>query len=97
MTRKKHGNSEKADYLQIGGSNINIYSKNKGLCLGAGILTIGGVTKIFVINLGGRDFFSSGIGGVVKNFVHHMKCNQPPQLVINDSSLNPIFKVLLYW
>ena len=45
MTRKKHGNSEKADYLQIGGSNINIYhvySKNKGLYLGAGVLTIGG-------------------------------------------------------
>ena len=39
---QKHGNSEKADYLQIGGSNINIYSKNKGLCFGAGILTIGG-------------------------------------------------------
>ena len=58
---QKHGNSEKADYLQIGGSNINIYSKNKGLCLGAGALTIvgaeGGITNIFVINLGGRDFF----------------------------------------
>ena len=45
------------DYLQIGGSNINIYSKNKGLCLGAGVLTFGGVTKIFVINLGGSRFF----------------------------------------
>ena len=66
MTRKKHGNSEKADYLQIGGSNINIYSKNKGLCLGAGVLTIGGLTKIFVINLGGGGVeivFSIGIGG----------------------------------
>ena len=75
MTRKNHGNSEKADYLQIGGSNINIYSKNKGLCLGAGVLTIGGgVTKIFVINLVGSIFFPVGLGGrVVKNFVHHMK------------------------
>ena len=42
MTRKKHGNSEKADYLQIGDSNNNIYSKNKVLCLGAGVLIIGG-------------------------------------------------------
>ena len=74
MTCKKHGNSEKADYLQIGGSNINIYSKNKGLCLGAGVLTIGGVTKIFVINLGGsRFFFQWDWGGGRKNFVYHMK------------------------
>ena len=64
--------AEKADYLQIGGSNIN--SKNKGLCLGTGILTTGRrgwgggwrVTNIFVIYQGGRDFLSSGIrGGVV--------------------------------
>ena len=56
--------AEKADYLQIGGSNINIYSKNKGLCLGAGVLTIGqGVTNIFVMYLGGIEIFSSGIVG----------------------------------
>ena len=30
--RAKHGNSEKVGYLQIGGSNIDIYSRNKGLC-----------------------------------------------------------------
>ena len=48
MTRKKHGNSEKADYLQIDGSNINIYSKNKGLCLGAGVFTIGGGSQRFL-------------------------------------------------
>ena len=64
MTRKKHCNSEKADYLQIGGSNINIYSKNNRLCLGAGVLTIGRVTKIFVINLGGVEiFFPVGLEG----------------------------------
>ena len=39
MTRKNMANS---DSLQVGGSNINIYSKNKGLCLGAGVLTIVG-------------------------------------------------------
>ena len=35
----------------------------------------GGVTNIFVIYLGGggREFFSEGIGGVVKCFAHHMK------------------------
>ena len=80
MTRKKQGNSEKADYLQLGGSNINIYSKNKGLCLGAGVLTIGGGghRDFCHKSSGGRDFFSSGIGGgvgggVVNFFVHHMK------------------------
>ena len=37
---------------------------------------LGGVTNIFVIYLGGgggREFFSKGIGGVVKCFAHHMK------------------------
>ena len=54
--------AEKADYLQIGGSNINIYSKNKGLCLGAGVG--GGGIKHFVIYLEGgvEIFFPSGIG-----------------------------------
>ena len=74
---QKHGSSEKTGYLQIGGSNINIYSKNKGLCLGAGVSTIGGVTNVFVIYREGRDFYSSrigrgwGWGGVVNCFVHH--------------------------
>ena len=74
MTRKKQGNSEKADYLQIGCSKINIYSKNKGLCLGAGVLTIGGGGhKDFCHkSRGSRFFFPVGFG-VVKNFVHHMK------------------------
>ena len=48
---QKHGNSEKADYLQIGGRNINIYSNNKGLCLGAGILTIGEGGRLVVLRL----------------------------------------------
>ena len=79
MTRKKHGNSEKADYLQIGGSNINIYSKNKGLCFGAGVLTIGGVTKIFVINLGGsRFFFQWDWGGRKKFCTSHENITGPP-------------------
>ena len=81
MTRKKHGNSEKADYLQIGGSNINIYSKNKGLCLGAGVLTIGGggCTKIFVINLGGVEIFFQWDWGGRKNFcTSHENVTAPP-------------------
>ena len=62
---QKHGNSETADYLQIGGSNINIYSKNKGLCLGAGVLAIrwGGHKHFCHKSSGGRDFFSSGNWG----------------------------------
>ena len=66
MTRKKHGNSEKADYLQIGDSNINIYSKNKGLCLGAGVLIIGGGGghKDFCHKSRGVEiFFPVGLGG----------------------------------
>ena len=51
--------AEKADYPHISGSNINIYSKNKGLCLGAGVLTI--------VCVGGRDFFfQRDLGRVVK-------------------------------
>ena len=81
--KKKHSNSEKADYLQIGGSNINIYSKNKGLCLGAGVLTIGGggVTKIFVINLGGVEIFFQwdwGGGGRKKFCTSHENVTGPP-------------------
>ena len=75
---QKHGReAEKADYLQIGGSNINIYSKNKRLCLGAGVLTIcgvgagGGGHKHFCHISRVRDFFS-GIGGR-KKCVHHVK------------------------
>ena len=48
------------------GSNINIYSKNKGLCLGAGVLTIGagGGHKDFCHKSMGVEIFScSGIGG----------------------------------
>ena len=52
---QKHGNLEKSDYLQIGGSNINIYSKNKGLCLVAGLLTIG-------LGVGGGGVGGSGGG-----------------------------------
>ena len=65
MTRKKHGNSEKADYLQIGGRNINIYSNNKGLCLGAGVLTMGGRGhKHFCHKSRGVEiFFPVGLGG----------------------------------
>ena len=66
MTLRKHGNSEKAYYLQIGGSNINIYSKNKGLCLGAGVLTIGGgghTDFCHKSRRGGSKKISSGIGG----------------------------------
>ena len=82
-------NSEKADYLQICGSNINIYSKNKGLCLGAGILTIGGwgggggwgeeSQTFFVIYLGGSRFFSSGIGwGFLLFFTSHENVTGAP-------------------
>ena len=79
MTRKKkHGNSEKADYLHIVVAILICSAKNKGLCLGAGVLTIGGgggSQRFCHKSRGGRDFFSSGIGGggVVKIFVHHMK------------------------
>ena len=65
MTRKKRQFRE-GRLSSYGGSNINIYSKNKGLRLGGGVLTIGvcvgggggereEVTKIFVINLGGGE------------------------------------------
>ena len=81
MTRKHmitHGTSEKADYLQIGGCSIDIYSKNERLFLGAGVLTIGG-SQTFLSYIGGgggmvKIFFPAGLGGwVVKYFVHHMK------------------------
>ena len=38
--------AEKTDYLQIGDSNFNIYGKNKGLCLGAGVGVGEGVLNI---------------------------------------------------
>ena len=56
--------AEKADYLQIGGSNIN--NKNKGLCLGAGVLAIGGRGHKHFCHKsrggGGRNFFPARLG-----------------------------------
>ena len=53
--------------------NLKQQERNNGVWgLGWG----GGVTNIFVIYLyiwGGREFFSKGIGGVIKCFAHHMK------------------------
>ena len=51
--------AEKADYLQIGGSNTN--RKNKGLCLGAGVLPIGGEGHKHFFHI--FRFFSSGMWG----------------------------------
>ena len=80
MTRKKHGNSEKADYLQIGGSNIYIYSKNKGLCLGAGVLTIGeGGHKDFCHKSRGVEIFFHWDWGGRKQFcTSHENVTGPP-------------------
>ena len=92
---QKHGNSEKADYLQIGDSNINIYSKNKGLCLGRSIDSWGGgeCHKHFCHKSGGGggDFFCfkwdwERGGGGRKIFCTSHENVTGPQLVINDSS-----------
>ena len=49
----------------------------------------GGVTNIFLINLGGlRFFFPVGLGGGRKKLcTSHENVTPPPQLVINDLSL----------
>ena len=66
--------------------------KNNGV-LGAGLVCVGGwgVTNIFVIYLGGGQVcFSNGIGGGGSSKLLPTKCNRPPHLVINDSSLKRI-------
>ena len=77
MTRKNM--AEKADYLQTGGSNINICIKYKGLCLGAGVLTkgSGGHKQFCHISRGVKIFFQLG-GGRKKICTPRENVTAPP-------------------
>ena len=56
MTRKKHGNSERADYLHMVAAILIFSAKIKDCVWGLEYCLLG-VIKIFVINLGGIEIF----------------------------------------